>query len=150
LHDIFCVLRADNNLVDGNADTPKRNLTDWGKKVIWEMNRLGMIADISHVSEGVMVDVLETSKAPVIFSHSSVHALRNHTRNVKDHVLQKLKEKNGVIMINFYSSFIKATSPVTIYDVISERRNTSDNFDDREFFYRPFVQFQTTSITYEI
>ncbi|KAG5677303.1 hypothetical protein PVAND_007072 [Polypedilum vanderplanki] len=109
---------ADNNLVDGNENSPKRNLTEWGKKVILEMNRLGMIVDISHVSEGVMVDVLETSKAPVIFSHSSVYKLRNHTRNVKDHVLLKLKENNGVIMINFYSSFIKAESPATIYDVI--------------------------------
>jgi microsomal dipeptidase-like Zn-dependent dipeptidase len=106
------------------------------------MNRLGMIADISHVSEGVMVDVLETSKAPVIFSHSSVHALRNHTRNVKDHVLQKLKEKNGVIMINFYSSFIKATSPVTIYDVISERRNTQVTILTTVNFLSPLSNFR--------
>jgi membrane dipeptidase len=108
-------------LADRNATAPKRNLTEWGKKVIFEMNRLGMIVDISHVSEGVMVDVLETSKAPVIFSHSSVFALRNHTRNVKDHVLLKLKENNGVIMINFYSGFIKEDSAnATIYDVVGE------------------------------
>jgi membrane dipeptidase len=70
------------------------------------MNRLGMIVDLSHVSEGVMVDVLENSKAPVIFSHSSVYTIHNHHRNVKDHVLKRLKENNGLIMINFYPSFI--------------------------------------------
>jgi membrane dipeptidase len=96
-------------------------LTDWGKKVITEMNRLGMIADISHVSEGVMVDVLENSKAPVIFSHSSVYNLRPHHRNVKDHVLDKLKVNDGVIMINFYSGFIGGND--TIFDVVSELKN---------------------------
>ncbi|CAO1325121.1 unnamed protein product [Diamesa hyperborea] len=70
------------------------------------MNRLGMIVDISHVSEGVMLAVLDNSKAPVIFSHSSVFTLNNHHRNAKDHVLMKLKEKNGLIMINFYNGFI--------------------------------------------
>lgn len=82
------------------------------------MNRLGMIIDISHVSENVMLDALEHSKAQVIFSHSSVYALHNHHRNVKDNVLLKLKEKNGVIMINFYSGFIGGND--TIFDVISK------------------------------
>ena len=89
--------------------------------MIFEMNRLGMIVDLSHVSEQVMVDALETSKAPVIFSHSSVYALRNHRRNVKDHVLLKLKENNGAIMINFYSGFlVNDTSRGTIMDVVSK------------------------------
>lgn len=70
------------------------------------MNRLGMIVDISHVSEGVMDAVLEHSKAPVLFSHSSVFEVQNHHRNVKDHILRKLKAKNGLIMINFYTAFI--------------------------------------------
>ena len=74
--------------------------------MILEMNRLGMIVDLSHVSERVMLEALETSKSPVIFSHSSVWELRNHHRNVKDNVLLELKKNNGVIMINFYSSFV--------------------------------------------
>lgn len=66
-----------------------------------------------------MLDVLEASEAPVIFSHSSVWELRNHHRNVKDNVLLKLKEKNGVIMINFYSDFIMSDGTAgTIYDVV--------------------------------
>ena len=110
---------ADNNLVDSNSTLQKRNLTEWGRKVIAEMNRIGMIADLSHVSEGVMVHVIEASKAPVIFSHSSVYAIKNHTRNVKDHVLQRLKENNGVIMINFYNNFIGDQNS-TIFDVVSK------------------------------
>jgi membrane dipeptidase len=117
----FFTFRADASPIDDSPTIPKRNLTDWGKKVITEMNRLGMIADISHVSEGVMVDVLENSKAPVIFSHSSVYNLRPHHRNVKDHVLDKLKVNDGVIMINFYSGFIGGND--TIFDVVSELKN---------------------------
>jgi membrane dipeptidase len=83
------------------------------------MNRLGMIVDISHVSEGVMVDALQTSKAPVIFSHSSVYSIVGHPRNVKDHVLQKLKKNRGIIMINFSAPFVSSGN-ATIYDVISE------------------------------
>lgn len=62
--------------------------------------------DISHVSEGVMDSVLETSKAPVIFSHSSAYKIYNHHRNVKDYILMKLKKNNGLIMINFYNTYI--------------------------------------------
>jgi membrane dipeptidase len=84
------------------------------------MNRLGMIADISHVSEKTMEDVLDNSLAPVIFTHSSVYSLFAHHRNVKDHVLLKLKQNQGVIMINFYSDYIGGNK--TIYDVISTIR----------------------------
>lgn len=65
-------------------------LNQFGKTVIMEMNRLGMMVDISHVTEQVMVDALEASRAPVIFSHSSAYGLCPHRRNVKDHVLKKL------------------------------------------------------------
>ena len=96
----------------------KKNLTEWGKNVITEMNRLGIIIDLSHVSEGVMVAVLEHSKAQVLFSHSSVHKLQNHHRNVKDYVLEMVKEKKGLVMINFYSPYIGGNN--TIFDVISK------------------------------
>lgn len=92
-------------------------MTEWGKKVVAEMNRLGMIIDISHVSEGAMLSVLENSKAQVIFSHSSVYGVFNHHRNVKDNVLLKLKEENGLLMMNFYSDFVGGNN--TIDDVIS-------------------------------
>lgn len=109
---------ADASPIDNEPGAVKKNLTAWGLNVIKEMNRLGMIIDLSHVSEGVMLAVLEHSKAQVLFSHSSVYTLHNHHRNVKDHVLQKIKDKNGLVMINFYSDFIGGNN--TIDDVISE------------------------------
>jgi membrane dipeptidase len=106
--------------MNDDSETRRKNLTEWGENVILEMNRLGMIVDISHVSEGVMVDVLETTMAPVIFSHSSAYTIRPHTRNVKDHVLHKLRKNNGVIMINFYSDYVSERENATIFDVIGE------------------------------
>jgi membrane dipeptidase len=82
---------ATNNLVDRFANASSYGgLTKFGRTVIQEMNRLGMIVDISHVSYQTQLDVLEESKAPVMFSHSSVFALCNHSRNVRDDVLLKL------------------------------------------------------------
>jgi membrane dipeptidase len=94
---------------DAHNDTPKNNgLSPFGKEVVREMNRLGMFVDISHVSEKVMNDVLDISRAPIIASHSSARALNNHTRNISDTVLKRLAKNGGVIMINFYPSFLDA------------------------------------------
>ncbi len=94
---------------DAHHDTPKNNgLSDFGKEVVREMNRLGMLVDISHVSEKVMNDVLDVSTAPVIASHSSARALNDHTRNVTDDVLRRVAKNGGVIMINFYPAFLDA------------------------------------------
>lgn len=94
---------------DAHRDTPKNNgLSDFGKEVVREMNRLGMFIDISHVSEKVMNDVLDITNAPVIASHSCARALNDHTRNVSDAVLKRVAKNGGVIMINFYPSFLDA------------------------------------------
>ncbi|XP_052563985.1 dipeptidase 1-like [Culex pipiens pallens] len=106
---------ADASPVDANETAVLRNVTEWGKNVIWEMNRLGMLVDISHVSHGVMGDVLEHTKAPVIFSHSSSHKVYAHHRNVQDDVLKMLIENRGIIMVNFYTGFIGGK---TIDDVV--------------------------------
>lgn len=92
---------------DSATDDPKHNgLAPFGKAVIAEMNRLGMLIDLSHVSPKTMHDVLDISEAPVIFSHSSARALTDHPRNVPDDVLQRLKEKDGVVMVTFVPSFV--------------------------------------------
>ncbi|XP_058067316.1 dipeptidase 1-like [Anopheles bellator] len=100
---------------EGSPAPQLNNLSAWGRNVVWEMNRLGMMVDISHVSYGVMRDVLEHSRAPVIFSHSSAHAVHGHHRNVQDDILQQLAAKGGIVMVNFYPLFVGGN---TIDDVI--------------------------------
>ena len=96
-----------NNWADSSGDEPKHNgLTAFGKDVVLEMNRLGMLVDISHVSDKTFWDVIETSKAPVIASHSSARALCDHPRNMTDDMLRAVQKNHGVVMVNFYPVFL--------------------------------------------
>ncbi|KAG8437571.1 hypothetical protein GDO86_008325, partial [Hymenochirus boettgeri] len=114
---------VDNWLVDKGTDPQKSNgLSEFGKKVIEEMNRLGMIIDLSHVSKKTMSDALQLSKAPVIFSHSSAFSLCNHYRNVPDDILSLVKEKNGLVMVNFFNSFVTCSKNANLSHV-------ADHFD---------------------
>jgi len=94
----------------GDMDDPKiehhNGLTDFGKQVVLEMNRLGMMVDISHVADKTFFDTVATTKAPVIASHSSARALTNHPRNMTDDMLRALAKNGGVVQTNFYDAFI--------------------------------------------
>ena len=81
-------------------------LTPFGKEVVREMNRMGMIADLSHVSPAVMSNVLDVSESPVMFSHSPARALSDHKRNVPDSILVRLKKNGGIVMVTFVPSFV--------------------------------------------
>jgi len=96
-----------NNWADSSTDAAAHNgLTPLGKDIVREMNRLGMMVDISHVADKTFWDVLETTKAPVIASHSSVRAIANHPRNMTDDMMRALAKNNGVMMINYHAAFL--------------------------------------------
>jgi len=94
----------------GDIDNPKiehhNGLTDFGKQVVLEMNRLGMMVDISHVADKTFWDAIATTKAPVIASHSSARALTNAPRNMTDDMLRAVAKNGGVVQVNFFSGFV--------------------------------------------
>ena len=94
----------------GDINDPKvehhNGLTDHGKQIVLEMNRLGMLVDISHVADKTFWDAIAITKAPVIASHSSARALTNHPRNMTDDMLRAVAKNGGVVQVNFYNGFI--------------------------------------------
>jgi membrane dipeptidase len=94
----------------GDINDPKiehhNGLTDGGKQIVLEMNRLGMLVDISHVADKTFYDAIAVSKAPLIASHSSARALTNHPRNMTDDMLRAVAKNGGVVQVNFYNAFI--------------------------------------------
>lgn len=105
-----------NNWADSSGDITDakiqhhNGLTEQGKEIVREMNRLGMMVDISHVADKTFWDVLETSRAPLIASHSSARAVTNVPRNMTDDMIRALAQKGGVIQVNFYCSFVSQKS----------------------------------------
>ena len=109
-----------NNDICGSARYNDENLgvSEFGEKVIHEMNRVGMMVDLSHAGEHTFYDALDISEMPVVCSHSSARALCDHPRNLYDEQLKALAKKEGVIQVCLYSGFLRSDQPATIYDAI--------------------------------
>ena len=109
-----------NNDICDSADShvEHNGLSDFGKEVIQEMNRVGIMVDISHTSEKTSFDAVELSKHPVIASHSSVKALCDHSRNISDELMRAIAAKGGVIQICLYSEFLRKEGDASVKDMV--------------------------------
>ena len=127
---------------DAANDDPKHDgLTPFGERVVKEMNRLGMLVDISHVSPATMADVLRVSVAPIIASHSSARALADHPRNVPDDILKEMPKNGGVIMVNFFSGFIV---PEAVKQAREARRELRAKYPNRAEFNKALDEHNKT------
>src|SRR5579875_814787 len=131
----------DNNWADSSTDTPRHNgLTEFGKEVVREMNRLGMVVDVSHVSDKTFYDAIAASSKPVILSHSSCRALSDVPRNATDDMLRALAQNGGVIGINFGEGFINNKDAEALRRVVASPSQAPDltgkaldEYSEREF-----------------